>query len=571
MADELNFQIPQQGYDSYLYGIIPDDQAVLAGAFSTSMQQIKNIQNLDTQTFAKVVYSLETNNGLPLTNGTNVPTNAFITDAALRKVALGSGLYGSYTHSDFIGSMTALPYPLQNIYDGIKELQTERLIEIYEEIWAICTYSKAMVNITYSDKDEFGVPLAFGVYRVTGATILYPGGGYDPNNPPDIRIEGLTGPLVLGTTTVGNDPNNPATYKRLTSVTLTPAILNSVSDYVYIPKVNPEPPPDAYGGFDEIGTWPLRLTRLNELIIEADAEIQNILTSSDENFKKAKLLNANWYQLGTALKIEQRARYTAIPPVPIPRDPFLALYPTALYNFVDSIPDYAANTMPHGPAQSLEMLADFCTTGGQSLVAMMRQERNQQRLAEIGVPLDNNIPNTMPIEDQRQIMGNGTKCGATEEAGVNADNGLSFPVPAFPSTEDCDGTILAPEKTTVFDTTNNTLRKFNDSIPGTLAPLLTNPNCDTIAGPEIPVGESVLLDTGIPSFLDIDINIDVPNIDINVDVPSIDINLNFGTIGNVIPDQLNVDYTSGILLPSQYDVNDAIDKVIECNCDCWVN
>lgn len=560
MADELNFQIPQQGYDSYLYGIIPDDQAVLAGAFSTSMQQIKNIQNLDTQTFAKVVYSLETNNGLPLTNGTNVPTNAFITDAALRKVALGSGLYGSYTHSDFIGSMTALPYPLQNIYDGIKELQTERLIEIYEEIWALCTFSRAMVNITFSQFDEFEEPLPPGEFRVTGASILYPGGGYDPLNPPDIKLQYPEPTPVIGTTTVGSDPNDAATYKRLTSVTLLPSILNSIITTTLIPKVWPLPPPDAYGPVG--GGWDARRDRINELIIEADAEIQNILTSSDENFKKAKLLNANWYQLGTALKIEQRARYTAIPPVPIPRDPFLALYPTALYNFVDSIPDYAANTMPHGPAQSLEMLADFCTTGGQSLVAMMRQERNQQRLAEIGVPLDNNIPNTMPIEDQRQIMGNGTKCGATEEAGVNADNGLSFPVPAFPSTEDCDGTILAPEKTTVFDTTANTLRKFNDSIPGTLAPLLTNPNCDTIAGPEIPVGESVLLDTGIPSFLDIDINVDVPNIDIN---------LNFGTIGNVIPDPLNVDYTSGILLPSQYDVNDAIDKVIECNCDCWVN
>jgi hypothetical protein len=218
--------------------------------------------------------------------------------------------------------------------------------------------------------------------------------------------------------------------------------------------------------------------------------------------------------------------------------------------------------MPHGPAQSLEMLANFCTVGGQSLIGMMRQERNQQRLAEIGVPLDNNIPNTMPPEDQRQLMANGTKCGATEEAGINADNGLSFPMPAFASTENCEGEVLAPEKTTVFDTTAQTLRKFNDAIPGTIAPLLTDPNCDTIAGPEIPVGDSILLDTGIPSFIDIDINLGIPS-DIGI--------ITSGTTGNVIPDGLNVDYTSGILLPSQYNVDDAIDNVIECNCDCWVN
>lgn len=560
MADELNFQIPQQGYDSYLYGIIPDDQAVLAGAFGISMQQVKNIQNLDNQTFAKVVYSLETNNGLPLTNGTNVPTDAFITDAALRKVAIGSGIYGTYTHSDFVGSMTALPYPLQDIYNGIKELQTPRLIEIYKEIWALCTFSRAMVNITFSQFDEFDVPLPPEEFRVTGATILYPGGGYDPLNPPDVKLQFPEGTPVIGTTTVGNDPNDAATYKRLTSVTLLPSYLNQIITGTLIPKVWPNPPDDAYGPVDDF--WIDRQTRINELIIEADNEIQNILSSSPENFQRAKLLNTNWNALGTALKIEQRARYTAIPPVPIPRDPFLALYPTALYNFVDAIPDFAANTMPHGPAQSLENLADFCTTGGQSLVAMMRQERNQQRLAEIGVPLDNNIPDTMSIEDQRQIMGNGTKCGATEEAGINADNGLSFPIPAFPSTEDCDGTVLAPEKTTVFDTTANTLRKFNDSIPGSLAPLLTDPNCDTIAGPEIPVGDSILLDTGIPSFLDIDINFG-NGADPEVIITS-------GTIGNVIPDALNVDYTSGILLPSQYNVDDAINNVIECNCDCWV-
>ena len=54
MADELNFQIPQQGFDSYLYGIIPDDQAVLAGAFSVSMQQVRNIDKIDIEQFAQV-------------------------------------------------------------------------------------------------------------------------------------------------------------------------------------------------------------------------------------------------------------------------------------------------------------------------------------------------------------------------------------------------------------------------------------------------------------------------------------------------------------------------------------
>jgi hypothetical protein len=404
------------------------------------------------------------------------------------------------------------------------------------------------------------VPYPFGDVRVTGVSLLYPGGGYDPDTPYYIHLEGVEPLPRIGTATVGNDPNDAATYRRITGVALDPPYQNIVIDRYLTAKIWPLPPDDEFGPIDDF--WFERNERINELIIEANDEIQNILSSSPENLEKAKLLNANWYQLGTALKIEQRARYTAIPPVPIPRDPFLALYPTALYNFVDALPGLAANTMPHGPAQSLEMLANFCTVGGQSLIGMMRQERNQQRLAEIGVPLDNNIPNTMPPEDQRQLMANGTKCGATEEAGINADNGLSFPMPAFASTENCEGEVLAPEKTTVFDTTAQTLRKFNDAIPGTIAPLLTDPNCDTIAGPEIPVGDSILLDTGIPSFIDIDINLGIPS-DIGI--------ITSGTTGNVIPDGLNVDYTSGILLPSQYNVDDAIDNVIECNCDCWVN
>ena len=543
MANEFNFQLPPEGFDSYLVGVLPENIGVAAGAFAVSMQQIKNIENINQQSFAKTVYSIETNNGLPQINGTNVPTDTFIADAALTKVALGSGIYGTYTHSDFVGSMTALPYPLQDIYNGIKELQTETLINIYKEIWKLCTYSRAIVNITFSKFDEFQNPLPAEEFRITGVNILYPGGGYDPDNPPLIKQEQTQPTVAIGTTTVGNDPNDPATYKRITSVSLDPFYQNKIITGALIPRIEPNPPDDEFGPITDF--WFERNERINELIIEADAEIQNILTSNPENFNKAKLLNANWNQLGTALKIEQRARYTAIPPVPIPRDPWLALYPTALYNFVDSIPDYAANTMPHGPAQSLEMMSDYCTTGGQSLVGMMRQERNQQRLDSIGIPLDNNIPNTLSEEDQRQILANGTKCGATIEGGVNAENGLSFVMPAFPKTENCSNETLQPEKTTLYDNTETALRKFENSIPGTLAPLLIDPPCNAIAGPTIPVGISTLLGTGIPSITE-------------------------DETANTVPILLNIDYTSGTLLPSQYDVPTAIDNVIECNCDCWI-
>jgi hypothetical protein len=41
--------------------------------------------------------------------------------------------------------------------------------------------------------------------------------------------------------------------------------------------------------------------------------------------------------------------------------------------------------------------------------------------------------------------------------------------------------------------------------------------------------------------------------------------------GSLVPPQLNANYTSAILSPSQYSVAEAIDEVIKCNCDCWVD
>ena len=40
---------------------------------------------------------------------------------------------------------------------------------------------------------------------------------------------------------------------------------------------------------------------------------------------------------------------------------------------------------------------------------------------------------------------------------------------------------------------------------------------------------------------------------------------------NLIPPQLSVPFTSGILSPSTYSVPEAINEVIRCNCDCWLS
>jgi hypothetical protein len=42
-------------------------------------------------------------------------------------------------------------------------------------------------------------------------------------------------------------------------------------------------------------------------------------------------------------------------------------------------------------------------------------------------------------------------------------------------------------------------------------------------------------------------------------------------VNPAIPPELDTSYTSSTLLPSSPSIQEAIDKVIECNCDCWVN
>ncbi|NDB83229.1 MAG: hypothetical protein EB127_10955 [Alphaproteobacteria bacterium] len=143
MADELNFQVPREGYDSYLYGIIPDDQAVLAGAFSTSMQQVRNLDKVSLPDFAKVAFSIESTLGLPLTAGTDIPTDTPLTTAAKIKTALGSGIYGTYTTSNFFGAMSGLPYPWVNLYDKIKELETSTLRTIYQNLYLAVKWEQA--------------------------------------------------------------------------------------------------------------------------------------------------------------------------------------------------------------------------------------------------------------------------------------------------------------------------------------------------------------------------------------------------------------------------------------------
>ena len=176
---------------------------------------------------------------------------------------------------------------------------------------------------------------------------------------------------------------------------------------------------------------------------------------------QATQLNSLYSKTATQLNIEQRARYNGISTTP-------GYTTTTVYSFVDNIPTYALSTQPNMAAQTLEAISDLTNVTGQSIVGMMRENRNQARLNLVGIPLDNNIPDTVPLNA--------------------ADAAPAYPADTSP--------ITAPDPIV---------------IPGSLA-------------------EPV----------------------------------------NIIPIPLNTIDNSSVLLPSVPSIAEAINDVITCNCDCWV-
>lgn len=690
MADELNFQIPKQGFDSYLYGIIPDDQAVLAGAFSVSMQQVRNIDKVTVPQFAKVAYSMESTVGLPLTNGTDIPTDTPLLTEAKVKTSLGSGVYGSYTTSNFFGAMSGLPYPWQALYEAITNIQTQKLINIYQELFLAVTWQQATIKLVQPYWYEIAIPyvpptvspnppnpahlLPEQIPNPAYNPALPPGPGNEPTIPnPDYSpipyVNGSTGAetecptyysdagqrqyydwyyslaitqydgsggygrgtapkpsvtispnnvLASVQTIMGTNPNdcssvNRKSYGRITTV------INNGGRYKWLaldPQTNwvdksgqdtcgnpPTPPiipprdfawvqanipketitiehppiaslpvqvngskstngvntpgdvwadPTLFPGPYVISGYPAGLQTLGTAfwpnpgnavvqgyIDQANEEIQSIRTRTAQGFQQSSVLNTLWNITGIALKHEQRARYIAMAPVPVPWDVRTASYPTALYNLVDSIPEFATQTEPHMATQTLEHISNILTTGGQSTIAMMRQERNQDRLAEVGIELDNNMSDRLDIDLEKRLMSNGTLPGAVE--GIESPDGNIYTIPAWPENTN---------PIAYWDCDENALRIVTGLKGGSVLPILEGAGCP-IVNPEVPAGEGPL---SPESSID----------------PAVD-PVNIFVVEQPLPPEINTDFTGTTLKPSTYDVNDAIDKVIECNCTCWVN
>ena len=543
MADTIIQKFPV-GFGSYLDGILPPAIATSAGAFSVSMQQITNISSIPIEKFAQIVTNIETIAGLAV-NGTNVPVDNTLVSGSLPLIALGSGPYGTYTMSDFFGCMTGLPYIGIDINGLMNAIETPALYNIYKQLYLAVTWERATATIQYTYD-------GISTYTTTGVTLTNPGGGYA--TAPIVTVNGATVTTTIGTddtqvfpsalitagnftvgktynivsvgstnfTLIGADSNTvgvsfiatgigtgtgtanditTSTFGRITALNFTPGTSGSV------PMISIAYPPPGGTSFSN--------SNVQGYIDAANAEILAIQTA---NQLLSEQLNTNWNYTGTQLTIEQRALDTGLP-VPVPPDPIdvvpdLAQFPTTQISFTDSVPQFALNTDPHMQAQSIEAIANICSPGGQSIVGMMREARNQVRLNEIGVPLSNNINDGLPGGDNKQLVANGSVANSA---------------PATLAQVNCEtGDEINPNPYGVYDPNNNDYYVTNPNFGGSkLAPAVDTGNSEVVG-----------------SFA--------------------------GSLyTNLVPSNLNVLYTSNNLLPSTYTISEAIDDVIRCNCDCW--
>ena len=628
VLETTSVNIPE-GFDSYLLGCVPKNTGLTAGAFRYAMLQVTNITQLDPlrlNCFKGL--ELNENNGAGA-DGTGTvgaelakPINTDLQKEVPKQLAQGSGYAGTFTFSDFFGCMSGLPYAWQLIFNNINRTGASQaagestLATIYQQLYLAVTWKASVITPTYTGT---------GPYTLTGFTITNSGGGYGRAGAPNpvVTLSGTGTFNATATASVDRDDANSGgvdvatgllldnTYGRITTVTLTSTGTDNISNA--IPTVTIETPPSptynafATNGVNDGGSINFN-TVIQDYIDQANDEIPNIVDPEVAYPLGVENLNTAWDVLGRQLKVEQRTRYIALNPVEVPRSPFVSSTGTVV-TFVDSIPTLAQDTRPHMSAQTIEMIVDrFCATG-QSAIAMMRQERNQARLANCGIPLNNNLDDKMTGELKTTLATNGTVDGANE--GIkNPFVDKEWTIPAFPVNPGPSGPpVVQPQG--LYDPPY--FYPVSDLVPGDYTDIITDVATPTQWVVEMETGfENVFIDgtdfgTGIPSggggsrggggggVGGISAggsgggDISLPGGG-STSPPGGGGNPYFGgsgssrtgdpVVGNpliirrVVPKNsqtvnLNPNYIGGTIQPSGVTVDQAIEQVILCNCDCW--
>jgi len=515
VSDSTVYSVPVTGFDSYLVGILPAEQANAAGALSFSLQQINNINEVNVQNFAQAVKGIETVSGYNDIGLTSTPTDNTAIQNTISKLALGSGPYGTYTVSDMYGCMSGLSYDWTSLNTYLNQLSTTKLKNIYTELFRSIVWEQATATVQYTTNGD-------GTHTVTGITVTDSGGGYGRGSAPAPIVTIAGGSGATATAYIGTDysqigSNSSGTFSRVTNIVVTsPGTPNTT-----IPTVTLQAPPigdlpvNSDGSINVSGTntatgtaaWPALNSSVQAYIVQANAEIANILNS---NLAMSAALNNLWNSFGSQLMIEQRSRFYALSPVSIPKDNTMYPTMTTISNFVNDLSQYAVDTNPHMSAQTLDAIVDLSTSAGQSISAVLKQSRNNSRLSVAGIGLSDNIPNSLSDQEKNALLVNGTLPSAVNNTiGGNTN-------PSYFSTL-LNGVELVPSVTGTYTFDPN-------SLLGTLIPTSNTVDSTTTSSDEL---------------------------------------------SSVIPTTLNPDYVS-TLPNSSLSIADAINQVTTCNCDCQI-
>lgn len=93
-----------------LQQIIPPDQALACKAISVSLQQVKNIVNLDLPTLANSCINTVTTKNLDLINALTEPVPASVAEFYANTYATGSGPNGTLVLTDLLGACVGVTY-----------------------------------------------------------------------------------------------------------------------------------------------------------------------------------------------------------------------------------------------------------------------------------------------------------------------------------------------------------------------------------------------------------------------------------------------------------------------------
>jgi hypothetical protein len=121
------------------------------------------------------------------------------------------------------------------------------------------------------------------------------------------------------------------------------------------------------------------------LIPGAHNEISNTVAAYPT---QVTTLNQDWINMANQLVLEQNQQANAA----LNFSELQANSSSAVYGFIQSLPQYGSDTTQGGTTQFLEDVADLSNFTGQSIIASLRQTINQTVLNAAGVQTNSNIP-----------------------------------------------------------------------------------------------------------------------------------------------------------------------------------